>query len=182
MPTIISEKELKSLDNILIKERECTWALEAEIDYNAKLDFSDSSGDEESEEQKKSSSTATSSSTSKPTVIDATKKSDLRSTTTGIVVSKDDRLAASSANAPAETQGSLLGDPPRVGPNTLGPTPPFNQDRSSYVGRKSDSVYEFNRKYQEVCFVVNLYRVRHQLFVETFGSTMINSPMTETTC
>ena len=127
MPTIISDKELKSLDNILKQEKECTWALEAEIDYTAKLDFSDNSSDEEGDEQKKSTTTAASTAaTSKPTVIDATKK------------------------APADSAGSE-GTSGSKAP-LLGPTPPFNQDRTSYVGRKSDSVYEFNRHDQEVSF------------------------------
>ena len=152
MPTIISDTELKSLDQILQQEDECAWALEAEIDYNAKLDFSDSSSDEgesEREQQNKKTTTTTagtssssSGSPSKPTVIDATKKSS---------TSQADALGPSSKAAAA-----MLGGPSAH--SGLSHRDQLERDRLNYVGRKSDSVYEFNK--HEVSAFLNVAWLR----------------------
>ena len=142
MPTIISDKELKSLDQIL-NENECTWALEAEIDYNAKLDFSDSSSEDESEDPKKHSSNITSNSSNRPVIDSSFNKKPL-------ALPINERLAKDSLYQ--ETVRFRDGPPEDMPGHVLASSAPFRQDlnRTSYQGRKSDSVYEFNRKESEV--------------------------------
>lgn len=143
MPTIISDKELKSLDHLL-SEKECTWALEAEIDYTAKLDFSDNSSEDESEDPKKSTSTTNNSSSK--SVIEPYMKS-----SSGL---PNERSLKNSEGGSFRDYPPEDSNPPKG--HTLGPSGPFRQDqnRNTYVGRKSDSVYEFNRKDSEVIFSI----------------------------
>ncbi|KAJ6223719.1 hypothetical protein RDWZM_002264 [Blomia tropicalis] len=160
MPVIISETELKSLDKILNQDGECSWAMEAEIDYHAKLDFSDSSSDDDEEPKSKSSGSNNSATNTTSTTTTATTKPVIEKPN-----SEASKVQSTSSSNPAPVPKDLSSktkdesSESRSGSVELSSSVPFRQPaqpplqhdsyRTSYLGRKSDSIYEFNRKDQE---------------------------------
>lgn len=143
MPSIISEHELKSLDQILEKQLDDGWTLEEEIDYNAKIEFSDDDEDEMDMSSKND---------DLPDSKTQSEAQDKGSESNMTLDSCEDREVANSAikndfKPPPNDSDSMKPYPLRQGGGAGG-----YKDNSRYYGRKSDSVYEFSRKDEEVGF------------------------------
>lgn len=155
-PAIIDDKELKSLDKILKTDLDCDWADEKEIDYGAKIHFSDgdeSTDDDDNEESnnkqleredshQKSMESSTKSISSSSSIRDHQSQNDNNRQPPAYYPSQQRESSTSNPMYPAPSRG-------QIDPRSM-PPPPSNmpsQEANRYYGRKSDPLYEtINRK------------------------------------
>lgn len=145
MSSIITDNELKNLDQILEKQIESGWTLEEDIDYNAKIEFSDDD-DEDRLNQSANATTATTSTTKNEETSDGKTISELSLRT-------DDKSDSHVVRSRESSSSSNKHDDPKTidsnvkpyGPRQLGYSN-NNNNNNRYYGRKSDSVFEFSRK------------------------------------
>lgn len=148
-PAIIDDQELQSLDQILKTDLECDWALEQEIDYSAKIEFTDDSDtdDEQNEKQDKQKRQTTNSiyKESQNLIQNKDKMNKMDDL--------DDHRKSSTNNRTEQQQHHHHHHQPVYASSSRGvgpplppppPPPPINSqmEHNRYYGRKSDPLYE----------------------------------------
>lgn len=146
-PAIIDDQELKSLDQILKTDLECDWALEQEIDYTAKLEFSDNDTDEEEMEQFiKDQQALSSHHTSKQSSKESSLTKDTSLNDDSQRSNEDNKYNAPLREPPPNRSVDNYHNRHHMdlhGSNYRVPPPNTNMDpHNRYYGRKSDPLYE----------------------------------------
>ncbi|XP_075590766.1 uncharacterized protein LOC124500390 isoform X5 [Dermatophagoides farinae] len=147
-PAIIDDKELKSLDKILKTDLDCDWADEKEIDYGAKIHFSDGDDSTDDDDDRESNKTMERED-SQPKSVESSTKSIPSSLMRDNV--RQSAYHPSSREASASNSMSMYPPPSNRGqmdPRTAVPPPNIPpHEANRYYGRKSDPLYEtINRK------------------------------------